>query len=345
MNHSLLTKTVFSLLLMCSLYISGYAATPERATSTFSYEPDSVRKVLEQEQRAAFNHFWQFANKQTGMIHASANVNNKNLTTGGSGFGVMVILTGIERGWISREAGAKRILSLVRYLNKADRIKGAWSHWMSAEGEPVKFGKQIEAGDLVETSFMMMGLYAAQAYLTENNSVEKEIRKTVDSFRKTIQWSDFVHNGELYWLWERTNGAYTLPLHGYNEALVTYILALGAPDKYAIGADIYKNGWQQNGKICKPNRVHYGYPFVMGAQLSGPLFLSHYSFLGINPKTMQDEYVDYQQYGTYHAMIHRHYCMEVAPKEYRYDAFNWGLSAGSGPNQPVKKGYKPRMMA
>lgn len=75
------------------------------ATSTFSYEPDSVRKVLEQEQRAAFNHFWQFANKQTGMIHASANVNNKNLTTGGSGFGVMVILTGIERGWISREGG------------------------------------------------------------------------------------------------------------------------------------------------------------------------------------------------------------------------------------------------
>ena len=342
MNYFLLTKTIFSLLLMCSLYISGYAATPARATSTFSYEPDSVRKVLEQEQRAAFNHFWQFANKQTGMIHASANVNNKNLTTGGSGFGVMVILTGIERGWISREAGAKRILSLVRYLNKADRIKGAWSHWMSAEGEPVKFGKQIEAGDLVETSFMMMGLYAAQAYLTENNSVEKEIRKTVDSFRKTIQWSDFVHNGELYWLWERTNGAYTLPLHGYNEALVTYILALGAPDKYAIGADIYKNGWQQNGKICKPNRVHYGYPFVMGAQLSGPLFLSHYSFLGINPKTMQDEYVDYQQYGTYHAMIHRHYCMEVAPKEYRYDAFNWGLSAGSGPSQPVKKGYKPR---
>lgn len=49
---------------------------------------------------------------------------------------------------------------------------------------------------------------------------------------------------------------------------------------------------------------------------------------------MQDEYVDYQQYGTYHAMIHRHYCMEVAPKEYRYDAFNWGLSAGSGPKQP-----------
>lgn len=105
MNYFLLTKTIFSLLLMCSLYISGYAATPARATSTFSYEPDSVRKVLEQEQRATFNHFWQFANKQTGMIHASANVNNKNLTTGGSGFGVMVILTGIERGWISRRSG------------------------------------------------------------------------------------------------------------------------------------------------------------------------------------------------------------------------------------------------
>jgi len=225
MNHSLLKKTVFSLLLACSVCISGYAM-PFQVTSTFSYHPDSVRVILEAEQRAAFNHFWQFANKQTGMIHASTKVNNKNLTTGGSGFGVMVILTGIERGWITRKEGAKRILTLVRYLNKAERIKGAWSHWMNIEGQPVKFGKQIESGDLVETSFMMMGLYAAQAYLTENNSVEKEIRKTVDSFRQTIQWSDFVHNGDLYWLWERTNETFTLPLRGYNEALVTYILAL-----------------------------------------------------------------------------------------------------------------------
>ena len=341
MNHSLLKKTVFSLLLACVTYISGYAA-PVRATATFSYHPDSVRAILEEEQRAAFNHFWQFANKQTGMIHAGTNVNNKNLTTGGSGFGVMVILTGIERGWITRKEGTKRILTLVRYLDKAERIKGAWSHWMNVEGKPVKFGKQIESGDLVETSFMMMGLYAAQAYLTENNAVEKEIRKTVDSFRKTIQWNEFVHNGELYWLWERTNETFTLPLRGYNEALITYILAMGAPDKYAVDADVYKNGWQQNGKIFKPRQAHYGYPFVMGTHLSGPLFLSHYSFLGMNPKTIQDKYADYQQYGTYHAMIHRHYCMEEAPGEYQYDAFNWGLSAGSGPNQPVKKGYKPR---
>lgn len=294
MNHSLLKKTVFSLLLACATYISGYAA-PVRATATFSYHPDSVRAILEEEQRAAFNHFWQFANKQTGMIHAGTNVNNKNLTTGGSGFGVMVILTGIERGWITRKEGAKRILTLVRYLDKAERIKGAWSHWMNVEGKPVKFGKQIESGDLVETSFMMMGLYAAQAYLTENNAVEKEIRKTVDSFRKTIQWNEFVHNGELYWLWERTNETFTLPLRGYNEALITYILAMGAPDKYAVDADVYKNGWQQNGKIFKPRQAHYGYPFVMGTHLSGPLFLSHYSFLGMNPKTMQDKYADYQQ--------------------------------------------------
>lgn len=341
MNHSLIKKTVFCVLLACVMHVSVHARL-ERATSTFSYHPDTIRAILEEEQRAAFNHFWQFGNKQTGMIHASANINNKNLTTGGSGFGVMVILTGIERGWITRKEGAGRILQLVRYLDKADRIKGAWSHWMNDRGEPVKFGKQIEAGDLVETSFMMIGLYAAQAYLTSDNPVEKEIREKVESFRQTIQWNQFVNNGKLHWLWERTNNTYLLPLHGYNEALITYILALGAPGEYAVDATVYKKGWQQDGKIAKPNRVHYGYPFVMGTHLSGPLFLSHYSFLGINPKTMQDEYVDYQQYGTYHAMIHRHYCMEEAPKEYQYDAFNWGLSAGSGPDKPIKKGYKAR---
>ena len=111
MNHSLLKKTVFSLLLACSVCISGYAM-PFQVTSTFSYHPDSVRVILEAEQRAAFNHFWQFANKQTGMIHASTKVNNKNLTTGGSGFGVMVILTGIERAGLPAKRERNAFLRL-----------------------------------------------------------------------------------------------------------------------------------------------------------------------------------------------------------------------------------------
>ena len=60
------------------------------------------------------------------------------ITSGGSGFGVMAILVGIERGFITREEGLKRIQKIVDFLKKADRFHGAWSHWIYGETGKVK---------------------------------------------------------------------------------------------------------------------------------------------------------------------------------------------------------------
>ena len=305
-----------------------------------SYRPTSVREVLDIQQKKAFNHFWKFGNKENGMIHASSNANNKTFTIGGSGFGVMVIIAGVERGWIKRNEGAERIVNLVRYLKSAKRFHGVWPHWVDADGKPVKFGKQIESGDLVETSFMMMGLLCAKNYFDRNNAIEEEIRKAVDMFWNTVEWNFYTNNSDqLYWLWENTNNTFNLPIKGYNEALITYILALAAPQKNAISPEIYVNGWLQNGKTVKPNRKFYGYPLPFGAEYGGPMFLSHYTFLGLNPKQMEDKYLNYYHNSINHAMVNRHYCITDAPKEYGYDEYHWGLTACNGPKG---KGYAAR---
>ena len=51
------------------------------------------------------------------------------VTSGGSGFGVMAILVGIHRNFISHDEGRERLEKIVHFLETADRFHGAWPQW------------------------------------------------------------------------------------------------------------------------------------------------------------------------------------------------------------------------
>lgn len=333
---------VFALLLLssCRQEMEPWVTGPPDADGTFA--PATVAAVLDAEQKSLFNHFIECSDPATGMTMARSD-SPKTFSTGSSGFGVMVMIAGVERGWISRSGAASRIASLVTFLDNAERMHGAWSHWMDSSGQPKRFGDQIESGDLVETSFMLMGLVCANEYFDGDTADERLIREKTEKFLSTVEW-DFYTAGEdrLYWLWERTTGEFSLPIRGYNEALVTYILALAAPDGHDVPASVYRNGWLEPGENVHYGREYYGYPLPLGAAYDGALFLSHYSFLALDPSGMEDDYVNYFTNGVMHTMVNRHYCIEEAPEEYGYGEFDWGLTACGG---PAGKGYKSRSPA
>lgn len=313
------------------------AGTPDDA-----FAPERFRPVLERVQRACFDHFWRYANDDASLLRAGMVTDTSSLpalTVGGSGFGVMVYLLGAERGWATRAEAAACIREMTRFLERADRFHGVWPHWMDTEGRTRRFGKQIRAGDLVESAFMLMGLLCAQRYFDGGSEDERAVREAVDRLRHSVEWDFFARDGDLYWLWESTDGKHTLPLRAYNEALVVWVLAAGAP-AHAIDPALYRSGWLQGGQAIRPGRVWDGHPYPLGrANRGGPLFLSHYSFLGLDPRAMQDEWVDYFQNGLRHTLINRNYCLREAPKAHAYDAANWGLTACAG---PAGRGYKAR---
>lgn len=122
------------------------------------------------------------------------------------------------------------------------------------------------------------------------------------------------------------------PLEGYNECLITYVLAASSPT-HSVPAVTYHEGWARGGKM-KNDSSHqqYGYHLDLkhnGApQFGGPLFWSHYSFLGLDPRKLKDKYADYWQHNVNHTLINRQYCIEN-PKGYKdYGAQSWGLTAG-----------------
>ena len=298
-----------------------------------TYAPEKVKTVMDEWQRKNFSFFFEGASS-TGMA-LEGNDRGDVITIGGSGFGVMAIIVGTERSWITREQSTTQMQKIVRFLGKAERFKGAWSHWYNPDGTAHPFGDQEKTGDLIETAFMMAGLLAAGEYYTGTSAVEKEIRDSVASFWKTIDWRFYAGtDNALNWLYYSQENRLTMHIKGWNEGLISYILALGAPEPMNISAEVYNSGWLSGGGILNRTGKFYGYDLPLGENYGGPMFFAHYSFLGLNPNLMEDNYANYWKQNVGHTMINRHYCVYAAPKTFKYGETDWGLTACYGGRPP-----------
>ena len=298
---------------------------------------DSLLNLVEYR---TFQYFWDGAEPNSGMARERINVdgvypnNDENIvTTGGSGFGVMAILAGIERGFITREEGYQRYTRIVDFLRKADRFHGAWPHWIDGQTGHVKpFSPKDDGADIVETAYLMQGLLAVRQYFINGSDKEKVLAGDIDGLWRGVEWNWFTRGGQkvLYWHWSPDYGwDMNFPVRGYNECLILYILAASSPT-YPIDPSVYHDGWARGGAIDTTSGA-YGYVLSLkhnGAlKYGGPLFWAHYSYLGLDPHNLKDRYADYWMENTDQTLINWKWC-SLNPKHYAgYSDSCWGLTA------------------
>jgi len=325
------------------IFILGFTGCVKQQASLEQKEKISDDSLFTLVQYKTFQYFWDGAEPTSGAARERFHVDDDYpdhdkhiVTTGGTGFGVMAILVGIERNFITRQEGVKRFNKLIGFLEKADRFHGAWPHWMNGETGKVKpFGANDNGGDLVETAFLAQGLLCVRQYFKDGNEEERALAARADELWKGIEWDWYRNGGKnvLYWHWSPDKQwIMNFALEGYNECLITYVLAASSPT-HAIPAVAYHEGWARGGEI-KNDSTHqqYGYHLDLrhnGApQFGGPLFWSHYSYLGLDPRKLKDRYADYWTHNVNHTLINRQYCIEN-PKHYKdYGENSWGLTAG-----------------
>ena len=289
--------------------------------------------LLDVVQRQTFRYFWDFGHPVSGLARErsnnSYNYGSEVVTIGGSGFGIMGIVVATERKWITREQADDRLLKIVRFLYRADSFHGVFPHWLNGEtGKVIPFGRKDDGADLVETSYMFEGLLCARQYYNADNAKEREIRDRINGLWNDIEWSWFTRHGQdvLYWHWSPNNGwAMNFPIHGFNECLITYILAESGT-RYPVPASVYHKGWAQ-GSFFENGKTFYGYKLPLGFDYGGPLFFSQYSFMGLDPKGLKDEYADYWEQNQNHTLINRAYCVDNPKKFKGYGENCWGLTA------------------
>lgn len=328
----------YTFVISTGLLSKGKSPITSAVTKTFITAIDSSDKfprisdsaLLDLVESQTLKYFYDFGHPVSGLTRERSS-SGDIVTTGGSGFGIMAILAGIQRNFITRLQGLTRIRTMINFLStKAQRYHGAFPHWMNgATGATVPFGTQDDGADLVETAYLVQGLLTARQYFNSTTDLtETAVRDSINSIWTAVDWSWFRQNGQntLYWHWSpnyswSTNQTIT----GWNEAFITYVLAASAPVD-SIPRVVYDNGWAGNGAI-RNGASYFGVPLPLGPAQGGPLFFTHYSFLGINPHGLSDAYANYWTQDTAHTRINYDYCVANPQGFNGYSSQNWGLTA------------------
>lgn len=312
---------------------------------THALDDDALLTMV---QEANFRYYWEGAHPDAGLALECIPGDPNLVALGASGFGLLALLVAAERGFVARTQAVERMERALAFLDHADRFHGVWPHFLDGRtGKTIPlFGRYDNGGDLVETAFMVQALLAARQYFDRDEAAETRIRDTITRLWEGVEWDFYRNPAEpdfLMWHWSPDYGFHiNHPLIGWNEAMITYILAAASPT-HAIPPSVYHTGWagqseraqryrQDWGKTSAGARyvngqTYYGIELPVGVGPGGPLFFLHYSFLGIDPRGLRDRYADYFENNRAIALINYHYC-QANPGGYAgYGPDCWGLTA------------------
>lgn len=291
-------------------------------------------EFLDMTQRATFRFFWDYAHPVSGLIRERLG-SGETVTIGGSGFGIMALIVGSERGFKSRDLVKKRLLKILNFLtNQAQRFHGAFPHWLNGStGQVIPFSQYDDGADLVETSFLIQGLLTARQYFDGEDSLEVLIREKITQIWLEVEWSWFRRYQAsylLYWHWSPNYGwQMNMPIIGPNESMITYLLAIASPT-FSIPATCFRYGWASSNNYAN-GRTFYGYTIYVGWDYGGPLFFTHYSFLGFDPRNKKDMFCNYFINNRNITLIHKAYCTANPNGWLGYNENCWGLTASDDP--------------
>jgi hypothetical protein len=337
---------------------ASYQESPPAAVSSAATHALSDDELLTMLEEACFRYYWEGgAHPYSGMIRENTPGNDRIVATGATGFGIMALVVGVERGFITRQQGVERLHRITAFLDRAPRYHGAWSHFMdgtTGQSLPV-FGMMDNGGDLVETAFLMEGLLAARQYFNHPIPPEMELRERITRLWLTVEWDWYAKTEEsdaLYWHWSpEWSWFINHRLTGFNETMIVYLLAI-ASNSHGVPPELYYTGWAGQSEAARLYRkswsgtaegenyvnggTYYGIKLDVGAGSGGPLFFAHYSYLGFDPHLLTDLYTNYFENNRNLALINRAYATDNPGKHKTYSAAAWGLTASDGP-----EGYFP----
>ncbi len=358
-------RQTYKLLFIAILFLFSIDGIAQKSKTQSKEQKDVIAPVgilpnlsdsalLDVVQRQTFRYFWHFAHPTSGLARERSNTirgeyfwdyadeayGSPNLSTntygpeacaiGGTGFGIMATVVAVDRKWISREAAVQRLNKMVDFLLHADSYHGIFPHFMNGEtGKTIAFGRLDDAADIVETSYLFMGLLTAREYFNNDTDLEKYFRNRVNQLWYTANWNWHTkgENNMLYWHWSPVNDwDMNFPVRGWNECLITYIVSASSPNK-GISWETYNNGWV-NSASWRNGKSYYGINLPLGFEYGGPLFFAHYTFLGIDPRGLKDWSTDYFEQNKNHTLINREHCIKNLKGYKGYSEKCWGLTAG-----------------
>jgi hypothetical protein len=320
---------------------TGGWESPDSATIMVTPHVLNDEAFLDLVQRTAFDYFWYETNPQNGLVKdRSSDASLASIAA--VGFGLSALTVGIDRGWISREAGRDRVLTTLAFLWNSPQgpeagvtgYKGFYYHFLD-----MQTGRRVQDAELstIDTALLLGGVLHVQQYFDQLDATEAKIRALANDLYRRVEWSWMqVRLEKMCHGWTPETGFLPYDWGGYNEAMILYLLALGSPT-FPISANAW-TAWTSSYAW----QTHYGQAFVVFP----PLFGHQYSHLWIDFRNIQDAYMrdkglDYFENSRRATLANRAYAIANPHGWADYGENVWGLTASDIPSSYRARGAPP----
>ena len=304
------------------------------AITTPQASPAPLPPLFDDLERRSFNYFWELGNPANGLV--PDRWPSKSFSSiAAVGFGLTTYGVGAERGWISRDQAIERTLATLRFFDRAPQgpaaegmtgYKGFFYHFLKMDTGARDAKCELST---VDTTLLLGGALFSQSYFDRATPAETEIRQLAERIYRRVQWDwAQVRAPRISMGWSPEKGALAYDWHGYNEALLVYILALGSPT-HPVGVDAYQawtSTYDKNWGIFH-GQEHLSFP---------PLFGHQYSHVWLDLRGVQDDYmrgrgIDYFENSRRAVLSQRAYAIANPQNWEGYGENVWGLTASDGP--------------
>jgi len=319
--------------------------------------PKKLTPLMERELKGCFDFFWEEWNDDPksptyGMSNGDyvGLYKYSPIPIEHQGFYFTAIIIGVERGWISREEGEKRILITLNTLKDLKRVKGFWYHFIDPDTgkRGWKDSHNIELSN-ASTGTMLLGALAAAEYFGG------EVEKLTYELYSTMDWKWFTNpvTKHPYLACYPEDLPKNVP-HGinkegmfggwsaYSEHIFLYILAAGAPrEEFSTGADSYYAMKTYKGSYKDDEFIFCG---------TGAAFTYQWTHAFIDFRNLRDKLDrDWFANSRHAALAARQYAIDNADRIKGLGPNSWGMSACISPSTgysgaygsyPIGAGYK-----
>lgn len=317
---------------------------PSAAVAVVARPFASDDEFLDYVQQVHFDYFWYTANPINGLV-PDRSAWTSPCSIAAVGFGLSAVCIGVEHGWITRSQGLARVrTTLNTFLNGPQGpessgtigYKGWFYHFldMNTARRYTAYNTELSS---IDTALLLAGVLHAKQYFDRDDAEEAALRAAADALFNRVDWQWMARGTNVLSMgWRPGSGFLSANWVGYNEAMLLYVLALGA-ESNALPASAWSR-WTQGYTWAS----YYGQSYVPFA----PLFGHQYSHCWIDFRHIADAYMN-ERHSTYFensrraTLAQRAYCIANPLGRTGYSSNVWGLTACDGPTGYAARGAPP----
>ncbi|SRR5579872_223448 len=310
------------------LPLAGKGLASELLTPQVLPRQTSDFALLEELERAAFEFFWNEADRHTGLVRDRANADgiDARITSSiaATGFGLTALCIGHERKYHSQPEITERVRKSLRFLNHdAQTVHGFLYHFVD-----MRNGARSSFSELspIDMSILLCGVLTCREYFND-----AEIRRDATEIYQKVEWPWALDGGSTFSLdWTPELGFSPHRWDAYCESMMMYLLAIGSPT-HPIPAD----SWHA---IRRPWMVYQGYRYI---SVAAPLFIHQFSHAWFDFRGKLDQYTNYFDNSVTACRAHRRFCEQLSAQFPCYSGNVWGITASDSCRGYVAWGGPP----